>query len=431
MTSRRSFTVEYDSGLAEAERAIAGAHKDILPWRGGQMSTENGDNFVRNQVSVSEVQDKRATSGRNALGLSAVWSCVNLLAGTIASLPLVVYRTSRDGIRSVARDHALYRVLHDSPNYDDTATDFWEFAVAGLELQGNAYARISKTANGGIGSLVPIRPDVVTSRRLAGGEIEYSYSADGKKITVPGSQMLHIRGPLGNSLSGASTLAVCRGSFDAAVATDAAASSIFANGVRPSGILSAGENVALTKEQRDTLETLLTDKFAGALKAGRPMLLDRGMKWQQLDLNPEDAQMLESRRFGVEEICRIFGVPPHMVGHTENSTSWGTGLEQQTLGFVKFSLRRRLKRIEQALEKQLLTDRDRAEGITIEFNLEGLLRGDSAGRASFYQSGLNNGWMTINEVRRLENLPPVPGGDEPRMQSQNVPITATGQPVKE
>lgn len=431
MTSRRSFTVEYDSGLAEAERAIASERKDILPWRGGQMSTENGDNFVRNQVTLGQVQDWRAQGGRNALGLSAVWACVNLLAGTIASLPLVVYRTSREGVRTVARDHALYRVLHDSPNYDDTATDFWEFAVAGLELQGNAYARISKSANGGIGSLVPIRPDTVTARRVAGGDIEYRYTADGKQITLLGREMLHIRGPLGNSLSGTSTLSVCRGAFDSAVSTDAAAAAIFANGVRPSGILSAGESVSLTKEQRDTLESLLSDKFAGALKAGRPMLLDRGMKWQQLEINPEDAQMLESRRFGVEEICRIFGVPPHMVGHTENSTSWGTGLEQQTLGFVKFSLRRRLKRIEQALEKQLLTDRDRAEGITIEFNLEGLLRGDSAGRASFYQSGLNNGWMTINEVRRLENLPPVPGGDEPRMQSQNVPITATGQPVKE
>lgn len=115
-----------------------------------------------------------------------------------------------------------------------------------------------------------------------------------------------------------------------------------------------------------------------------------------------------------------------MVGHTENSTSWGTGLEQQTLGFVKFSLRRRLKRIEQAVEKQLLTARDRAEGISLEFNLEGLLRGDSAGRAGFYQSGLTNGWMTINEVRRLENMPPVAGGDVPRMQSQNVPITSAG-----
>lgn len=431
MTGRRSFTVEYDSGLAEAERAIASDRKDILPWRGGQMSTENGDNFVRNQVTLAQVQDWRAQGGRNALGLSAVWACVNLLAGTIASLPLVVYRTSREGVRAVARDHALYRVLHDSPNYDDTATDFWEFAVSGLELQGNAYARISKSASGGIVSLVPIRPDTVTARRIAGGEIEYRYTADGKQITLSGREMLHIRGPLGNSLSGTSTLSVCRGAFDSAVSTDAAAAAIFANGVRPSGILSAGENVSLTKEQRDTLESLLSDKFAGALKAGRPMLLDRGMKWQQLEINPEDAQMLESRRFGVEEICRIFGVPPHMVGHTENSTSWGTGLEQQTLGFVKFSLRRRLKRIEQALEKQLLTDRDRAEGVTIEFNLEGLLRGDSAGRASFYQSGLNNGWMTINEVRRLENLPPVPGGDEPRMQSQNVPITATGQPVKE
>ena len=120
----------------------------------------------------------------------------------------------------------------------------------------------------------------------------------------------------------------------------------------------------------------------------------------------------------------MFGVPPHMVGHTQNSTSWGTGLEQQTLGFQKFTLRRRLKRIEQALQKQLLSPNDIAQGITIEFSLEGLLRGDSAARSNFYASGLINGWMTINEVRGLENLPPVPGGDEPRTQMQNVPITA-------
>lgn len=431
MTGRRSFTVEYDSGVATAERMLATQGKDILPWRGGQASTENGDNFVRNQVTVADVADIRAAGGRNALGLSAVWACVNLLAGTIASLPLMVYRTDDKGVRSVARNHPLYRLLHDSPNYDDTAADFWEFAVAGLELQGNAYARISRSASGGFAALIPIRPDIVKARRLPGGDIEYSYTADGQKVTLANRDVLHIRGPLGNALSGTSTLTACRGSFDAAVSTDAAAAAVFANGVRPSGILSAGENVALKKEQRDEIEGLLHEKFVGAMKAGRPMLLDRGMKWQQLDLNPEDAQMLESRRFGVEEICRIFGVPPHMVGHTENSTSWGTGLEQQTLGFVKFSLRRRLKRIEQALEKQLLTDRDRAEGVTIEFNLEGLLRGDSAGRSSFYQSALSNGWMTINEVRRLENLPPVPGGDEPRMQLQNVPITATGQPVEE
>jgi HK97 family phage portal protein len=137
--------------------------------------------------------------------------------------------------------------------------------------------------------------------------------------------------------------------------------------------------------------------------------------------------MLESRAFSIEEVARLFGVPPHMIGHTEKSTSWGTGIEQQTIGFVQYTMRRRLKRIEQALEKYLLTPRDRAEGISIEFNVEGLLRGDSKTRADFHASGLQNGWLTINEVRRRENLPPVEGGDVPRMQMQNVPITEAGQ----
>lgn len=137
--------------------------------------------------------------------------------------------------------------------------------------------------------------------------------------------------------------------------------------------------------------------------------------------------MLESRGFSVEEICRFFGVPPFMVGHTQKVTSFGSGLEQQVLGFQKFTLRRRLKRIEQALEKQLLTPEERSAGLTIEFNLEGLLRGDSAARATFYQSALTNGWMTINEVRALENMPGVEGGDVPRMQMQNVPITEAGK----
>jgi HK97 family phage portal protein len=165
------------------------------------------------------------------------------------------------------------------------------------------------------------------------------------------------------------------------------------------------------------------------------MLLDNGLKWQSISINPEDAQMLESRRFGVEEICRFFGVPPHMIGHTENSTSWGTGLEQQTLGFQKFTLRRRLKRIEQALEKQLLTPKDRAQGVTIEFNLEGLLRGDSASRAAFYKAALGTtqepGWMVRNEVRSLENLEPIPGWDEPiPLISQRETVTVTDPAAK-
>nr|WP_240962384.1 phage portal protein [Sphingobium sp. TB-6] len=356
--------------------------------------------------------------------MSAVWACINLLAGTIASLPLMVYRTNRDGSRSVARDHPLYFVLHDSANWDQTALDFWEYQVAAIELQGNAYALIEQRVNGDIGSLVPLRPDAVKAERV-NGRIRYTWRENGKEFTRPGDQILHIRGPLGDAMSGVSTLAACRATLDAAAFADGAASAFFENGVRPSGILKTADS--LTGPQRQVAEDLLNEKFVGAMKAGRPMLLDRGMTWEQLTINPEDAQMLESRKFSVEEICRLFGIPPHMVGHTENSTSWGTGLEQQTLGFVKFSLRRRLKRIEQALEKQLLSARDRVEGVKIEFNLEGLLRGDSKARAAFYQSGLANGWTTINEVRALENLPPVAGGDVPRMQMQNVPITQSGQ----
>lgn len=361
----------------------------------------------------------------SVLGLAAAWACVNLLAGTIASLPLMVYRT-RGGARMVASDHPLYRILHDSPNADQTALDFWEFVCASLELHGNAYAEVVRARNGRIIALgVPITPELVTVRRLDSGALEYEWVDQGRRIIAGQDRVLHIRGFGGNPLGGLSTLSAGRQSFGLAQAIERASGDTFRNGVRPSGLLKTADT--LTIDQRKQAEELLQEKFSGAINAGRPMLLDRGMDWVQLSISPEDAQMLQSRAFSVEEVCRFFGVPPFMVGHTEKTTSWGTGLEQQTLGFQKFTLRRRLKRIEQALEKQLLSVADRLAGITIEFNLEGLLRADSAARASFYQLMLTNGVMTINEVRSLENLPPVEGGDEPRMQMQNVPITQAGQ----
>ena len=361
----------------------------------------------------------------SVLGLAAAWACVNLLAGTIASLPLMVYRT-RNGARTVASDHPLYRILHDSPNADQTALDFWEFVCASLELHGNAYAEVVRARNGRIIALgVPITPELVTVRRQGTGALEYEWVDQGRRIIAGQERVLHIRGFGGNPLGGLSTLSAGRQSFGLAQAIERASGDTFRNGVRPSGLLKTADT--LTIDQRKQAEELLQEKFAGAINAGRPMLLDRGMDWVQLSISPEDAQMLQSRAFSVEEVCRFFGVPPFMVGHTEKTTSWGTGLEQQTLGFQKFTLRRRLKRIEQALEKQLLSVADRLAGITIEFNLEGLLRADSAARASFYQLMLTNGVMTINEVRSLENLPPVEGGDEPRMQMQNVPITQAGQ----
>lgn len=358
----------------------------------------------------------------SALALSAVWACTNLLAGTIASLPLQVYR--REGSsKTIFTAHPLYRVLHDSPNYDQTALDFWEFMSASIELWGNAFAEKAITA-GRVTGLMPINPDCVSVRRRPDGVIEYRWSVDGKARSVTDAEVLHIRGFGGSPLGGMSTLQFGKSAFGLARAVDRSAGATFKNSLRPSGAMVFKD--FLSTENRRTAEERLVEKFSGAVNAGRPMILEGGTQWVPLTINPEDAQMLESRRFSIEEICRFFGVPPHMVGHTENATSWGTGLEQQTLAFQKFTLRRRLKRIEQALMKQLLTPEDRARGVVIEFNLDGLLRGDSAGRANFYQVMTQIGAMTINDVRALENLPPVAGGDVPRIQMQNQPITEAG-----
>lgn len=359
--------------------------------------------------------------GPNVLALSAVWACINLLAGTQASLPLMPYRTAAKGARTVATDHPLYRVLHDSPNSLQTAVDFWEFICASIELWGNAYARKVRSGREIVG-LIPVMPQLVQVTNLGNGRLRYRWSDQGQSYDLTNEDVLHIRGLGGNPLGGMSTLAFGARAFGLAIATDRAAGATFKNGLRPAGVLTFEK--FLSKEQRDEVRETLAERFLGAMNAGRPLVLEGGTKWASLGMNPKDAEMLQSRAFNIEEICRFFGVPPFMIGHTEKTTSWGTGLEQQTLGFQKFALRRRLKRIEQALEKQLLTPEDRAAGVIIEFNIEGLLRGDSKARAAFYQSGLNNGWMTINEVRALENMPPVPGGDVPRMQSQNVPITA-------
>lgn len=361
-------------------------------------------------------------SGESALSLSAVWACANLIAGTGSTLPLGTYKGGNTGVREPAREHPLYRVINDSPNYDQTAVDFWSFMFASLELWGNAYARVERSA-GQVRGLYPVAPHLVGVRRKQNGDIEYRWTDDGKSYVETDKSMLHIRGFGGNPLGGMSTLHFARHTFGLARAIERSAAGMFKNGMRPAGVLTFDK--WLSQEQRDIAEKKLSEKFVGAVNSGKPMVLEGGTKWEQLTINPEDAQMLESRGFSVEEICRFFGVPPFMIGHTEKTTSWGTGLEQQTLAFQKFTLQPRLVRIERALDKQLLTAADRASGIVVKFNLEGLLRADSAGRAKFYQQMTSIGAMTINEVRAKENLPPVEGGDLPRMQMQNIPITET------
>lgn len=378
---------------------------------------QDEDNFRTNKITVAEHNDSGGPAG--ILGLATTWACVNFIAGTIASLPLTIYRKGVGGVPVEATDHPLYRLLHNRPNFDQSAFDFWEFLAASIELHGNAFAEKTIGAGGRVVALTPVRADIVSVRRIASGDIQYSWSEDGRPRILTQEQMLHIRGFGGSPLGGLSPLAVCRRSFSSASAVENAAAKIFSNGVLSSGVLTK-DGTPLTKPQRTELEQLLQEKYIGAVNAGRPMLLDGGLSWQALSIDPGDAELLESRKFSVEEICRIFDVPPHLVGHTEGNTQLGSSIKEQTQGFIKFKMRKRLKRIESAVEMQLLTRADIESGVSIEFNIEGFLRGDSQGRAEFYDK--MKPFMTINQVRALEGWEPVPGGDQIYRQMQDEPL---------
>jgi len=258
-------------------------------------------------------------STASVLGLASAWACVNLLAGTIASLPLMVYRT-RGGARTVATDHPLYRILHDSPNADQTAVDFWEFICASIELSGNAYAEIIRGSNGRVVALsVPIAPELMTVRRLRDGSLEYEWSDGGIRNVAPQDNMLHIRGFGGNPLGGLSTLSFGRQTFGLAQAIERASGDTFRNGVRPSGLLKTADS--LTLDQRKQAEELLQEKFAGAINAGRPMLLEGGLKWQTMALTPADMDFAGTLKdAAARDIALAFGVPPMLLGLPGDST---------------------------------------------------------------------------------------------------------------
>ncbi len=418
--SRRAAEAEIRTSAA---RNLPVEAKSVLSLTNGmQPGRQDGDNFRRNVVTTESASDS-GNSRNGAVGLSATWACVSFWAGNIASLPCTVQRKGPGGVPSEEAGHPLQWLLYDSPNSDQSAFDFWEFMVASIELRGNAYAEITRRGDGVIVALTPIAPDFVSVNRTRFGSLRYEWKDGTGAHTVDQADMLHIRGFGGGPLGGVSPLAACRQAFSSAVSVDRAATTMFANGVRSSGVMSVDK--VLTREQRDEAERLLQEKFVGAANAGRPMLLDAGLKWEQLSIDPHDAEMLESRRFSVEEVCRVFEVDPHLVGQTQGNTSLGSSIADQTNSVMKFKMRKRLKRIEGAATKQLLTRAERAAGLSIRFNVEAFLRADSVGRAEYYDK--MKPFMTINQVRALEGWPPVEGGDVIYKQMQDVPITSPAQ----
>lgn len=354
-----------------------------------------------------------------ALKLSAVWACVRLRSQTIASLPLQLY----DNNKQIASDHYLYRILHDSPNYDMTASEFWESMVTSLDLWGNAYALIKRSnRTKQVESLEVLNPEYMTVYRSKDGVITYVYREGTKVFNYIDDEIFHIKGFTVDGLIGLSPIKYQSTVMGFQVDANTAANQEFKNGMKAGGFLKTGEKI-LSDAQRDRLRDSL-DKFGLPENAGKYMVLEAGMdvvSSSGVRINPQDAQLLESRYFGIEEICRTFMTPPSLIYHTDKASSWASSLEGMNLGYLTYSLRPILVRIEQAIVKKLLSPADRGK-IKPRFSVEGLLRANSQGRATFYNSALQNGWMTRNEVRDLEDLPRVEGADTLTVQLNLTPI---------
>jgi HK97 family phage portal protein len=346
----------------------------------------------------------------SAMQLATVWACVRLISETVATLPLFLYRKGDKDSRTVAVDEPLYTVLHDSPHADFTAVEFWEGVVASLCLWGNAYAEKQYAAGRLIG-LEPLRCDLIEVVRDRNGARVYRYHDPKGRRELSEDQVFHVRGFGNGGDVGLSPISFARHSLGTAKAADKTSAKMFANGIRPTGVLEMDQ--VLKPDQRQMVKDNIVAPLAGSANAGGVFVLEAGMKFHAVTINPHDAEMLASRGFHVEEICRWFRVPPVMVGHGEKQTSWGTGVEQQMIGFLTFALRPYLTRIEQAIRRSLIPPEQRGT-LYAEFAVEGLLRADSASRADFYSKALGSGgspaWMTVDEIRGLENWP-AKGGD--------------------
>lgn len=368
--------------------------------------------------SIALVPDSGNVAPDGALQISAVWACIDRRASTIASLPFFAY-TTKDGQRELARNTRLYSLLHESPNSRMTPYEFWRAMILNHDLRGNAYARIERDGRGEAMALWPMPADQVEVEVLNDGSMIYKYQL-GSDVAVFGeNNVLHLKN-LGNGTVGLSKLEFMRSTTDEAAKAQGTASKVFGTGGKPTGVLMIDK--VLNPEQRAKIK----ESFAGMAEGStsRLYVLEASMKYEQLSMSPEQQQLLETRNFTVSEIARWFDVPPVLIHHND-TTTWGSGIEQIVDGFYKLSIRPMLVSIEQATRKRVLTATQRSY-MSCEFALDALLRGNPTQRADLYAKNVQNGIMSRNECRQLENLPPVADADDLTAQSNLLPLSMLG-----
>lgn len=386
----------------------------LFDWLKGKFSRDKPETRNMYQYSGFPFFFGKATSGKfvnenTALQCSAVYACVRIIAESIAALPLHVYKYKDSGGKEKVPQNSLYSLLHDAPNAEMTSFTFRETSLSHLLLWGNSYAYVRRDDWGHPLSLYPLLPNRMIVERDDDGEIYYKYtiiagenSAFKKsgQIRLRSDEILHIHGLGFNGLVGFSPIAMARNAIGTTLAVEEFGAKFFENGARPSGVLEHPGVIKDTQKLMDSWQKV----YGGSENAGKVAILEEGMKYQQISIPPDDAQFLDSRKFQINEIARLYRIPPHMLADLEKSSF--SNIEQQSLEFVKYTLNPWVVRWEQALNKSLLLPSERKEYF-IKFNVDGLLRGDYQSRMQGYSIARQNGWMSANDIRELEDLNPI------------------------
>ena len=372
----------------------------------------------------------KTVTERSAMQMTAVYSCVRILSEAVAGLPLHLYKYTDSGGKAMALDHSLYRLLHDEPNPEMSSFVFRETLMTHLLLWGNAYAQIIRNGKNEIVALYPLMPNKMSVDRDENGRLYYTYYRGSDEaiknkefaVTLQPSDVLHIPGLGFDGLVGYSPIAMAKNAIGMAIACEEYGAKFFANGAAPGGVLEHPGTIKDPQRVRESWQST----FGGSGNANKIAVLEEGMKYTPIGISPEQAQFLETRKFQINEIARIFRVPPHMVGDLEKSSF--SNIEQQSLEFVKYTLDPWVIRWEQSIQRSLLSNDEKAMYF-VKFNLEGLLRGDYQSRMNGYAIGRQNGWMSANDIRELENLDRIPaedGGDLYLINGNMLPLKNAG-----
>lgn len=374
---------------------------------------ERGVNMQNFDAMLLHEAGGRSNSGvavtpENALTSSAVYACVRVLSETMASLPLMVYKRLPDGGKEPALDHHLYPILHDSPNTHQTSFEYREMGMGHLSLRGNAYSL--KEVNGArrIVSLIPLSPANMKLERK-NGDVIYIYTwGDGRIQSFPSNQIWHLKGLSDDGLVGLSPVTLAREAIGLSLATEEHGARLFSNGAQPGGTLEHPGK--LTEDAAKRLKVSWQAAHSGGANAHKVAVLEEGLSWKAIGMSNEDSQFLQTRDFQVQDIARIFRVPGIMIGHPDKTSTFASA-EQFFLSFAKFTVVPWARRIEQSANMHLLSKKDQKTHF-VEFNLNGLLRGDTKARFESYAIGRQNEWLSANDVRKFENMNPIEGGDE-------------------